>query len=302
MADFRPRPGTRREFMDKLVTPYDEVTGNPNQIFSKTVLAGTPEFNRSLEISQKTGDVDVNVAIGLLDIDEAIQWHFDNVLKLSVTQNNQKKTVPVLYGSPERWKSIQADGYFRDVNNKIQVPLVIYRRTNVKPIRDLGNKLDGNAVKNLIYLQKGYNKNNVYNNFKLLNNRVRQKEYIVAFPPDYVEVTYECLIYTYYIEQMNKLVEAINFANNSYWGSTEKYQFRCSIEDFGTSVVIEVGDERMVKSSFNITTQGYTIPESINREVAVANRKFVPSQIAFGIEMAQTIGELNLERPNIINK
>ena len=31
--------------------------------------------------------------------------------------------VPVLYGSPERWKSVQKDGFYRDKNGKIQAPL-----------------------------------------------------------------------------------------------------------------------------------------------------------------------------------
>lgn len=298
MADYQPRPATRREFMNKLVNPYEPAQiGNPNKIFSETVVPGMPEFNRSLEISQK-GDTDINVAVGFSDMDDAIQWHFDNVLKLSVMQNNQRRAVPVIYGTPERWKSIQADGYFRDKNGKIQVPLVIYRRTTVTPVSDLGNKLDGNAVKNLILVQKSYGKNNVYSNFNLLNNRVKEKEFVVAFPPDYVEVTYECLVYTYFAEQMNGLVEAINFANKSYWGSPEKYQFRCAIESFGVSTSIEAGEDRLVKTTFNLTLQGYIIPDSLNREVASVNRLFAPSQIAFGVEMAQSPEEFKVEKNN----
>lgn len=296
MSNIQPRPENRREFMNKLVDPYPLAeAGNPNQIYSQTVTPGVPEFNRSLEISQK-GDTDVNVAVGLEDMDSAIQWHFDNVLKLSVLQNSQRKVVPVIYGSPERWKGVQADGYYRDKEGKIQVPLVIYRREGMQPIRDLGNKLDGNNVKNYMLAQKNYNRKNIYSNFSILNNRVKEKAYTIVPIPDYVNVTYQCLVYTYFAEQMNGLVEAINFAAYSYWGDPSKYMFRTKIDNFSNVVNVEAGEDRMVKSEFKIELNGYIIPDSLNKEIAIANRVFGPSQIAFGMELAQTSGEYKLER------
>jgi len=298
MADYKPIPNTRREFMNKLINPYAEAAlGNPNQVYSETAAPGTPSFNRAYEISQK-GDTDMNVSVGLEDMDNAIQWQFDNVLKLSVVQNNQRKVVPVIYGSPERWKSIQADGYFRDKDNKIQVPLVIYRRDTVEPVRNVGNKIDGNVVKNFILARRSYNKHDIYSNFSLLNNRIPEKSYSVVPVPDYVNVTYQCLVYTYFVEQMNKLVEAINFSSYSYWGDPSgKYMFRTVVDSFGNNINVEVGEDRLVKSEFKITLNGYIIPDSLNREMAVVNRTFGPSQIAFGVELAQTSGEYKLELP-----
>lgn len=275
--------------MDKLVDPYDPTLGNPNQIYSETVLSGLPEFNRSYEISQKSGDTDINVAVGFDDMDQAIQYQFENVFKLSVIQNNQRRVVPIIYGTPERWKSIQADGYYRDKENKIQAPIVIYKRNNTLPVRDLGNKLDGNTVKNFILAKRGYNKRNVYGNFCALNNRVPEKDYIVAFPPDYVEVTYTCLVYTYFVEHMNSLIEAINFGSYSYWGDSSKYMFRARIENFDTSVSVEVGEDRLVKNEFLIKLNGYIIPESLNREVAAVNRVYAPSQIALGVDLKEKV-------------
>jgi hypothetical protein len=297
MSSYKPIPNTKREFMNKLVNPYPEAAlGNPNQVYSESAKPGTPTFNRAYEISQK-GDVDANVAVGLGDMDDAIQWQFDNVLKLSVTQNNQKRFVPVIYGSPERWKSIQADGYFRDKDNKIQVPLIIYRREGIEPIRNIGNKIDGNIAKNLMLVKRSYTKNDVYSNFKLLNNRIPEKAYTVVPIPDYVNVSYQCLMYTYFVEQMNTLVEAVNFSSYSYWGDPSKYMFRTAIDNFTNNVVIEAGDDRIVKSEFKITLNGYIIPDSLNREMAAANRSFGPSQIAFGVEMAESTGEYKLELP-----
>jgi hypothetical protein len=282
--------------MNTLVEPYEPAKiGNPNKVYSESVTPGVPEFNRSFEISQK-GDTDLNVAVGLEDMDQAIQYHFDNVLKLSVEQNNQRKTVPVIYGSPERWKSMQADGFFRDTKGKIQVPLIIYRRESIQPVKSLGNKLDGNTVKNFMLVQRSYNNKDIYSNFSALNNRVPEKAYSVSPIPDYVDVTYKCIMYTYFAEQMNGLVEAVNFASDSYWGdSSSKYIFRVAVDNFSTLIEIEAGDDRMVKSEFNLKLNGYIIPDSLNKEIAVANRLFGPSQIAFGMELAQSSGEFKLE-------
>jgi hypothetical protein len=85
--------------MNKLVLPYDEKSGNPNQIPSEDYKAGQPEQNRSQEISLKN-DKDKVFTVGIKDINEAIDYYFNNVLKLTVNQNGANIKVPVLYGSP----------------------------------------------------------------------------------------------------------------------------------------------------------------------------------------------------------
>ena len=288
MANEKPRVATRREFMNKLIDPYEPAKlGNPNSNYLDTITPGVPEFNRSYEISQK-GDVDTDVSVGFDEMDAAIQYHFNNKLELSVLQNGQRRVVPVVYGSPERWKSIQADGYFRDTEGKIQVPLVVYRREGIEPVKSLGNKLDGNLVKNFMLVQKGYSNKNIYGNFSVLTNRLPEKSYNVTPIPDYVNVTYQCVVYTYFVEQMNGLIEAINFASDSYWGDPSTYIFRTKIDSYSTIVEIQAGDDRMVKSEFKLTLSGYIIPDSLNREVAVANRMLGPSQIQFGLETANS--------------
>lgn len=296
--NYKPRPENRREFMNKLVTPSDPTIGNPNQVYSETVRPGQPEFNRAYEISQKR-DTDVNVAIGIKDIDEAVMYYFQNVIKPSVTQNNIRRDVPVIYGSPERWKSVQADGYYKDFQGKIQVPLIMFKRDSIDRNRDLGNKLDGNRVNNLVLVQRRFSRRNVYDNFAALTNRVPEKEFIVAFPPDYITLTYSCIIFTDFVEQMDKLVEAINFASDSYWGDPSKFQFRARIDSYSTQTALEIGQDRAVKSTFNIVMNGYVIPDSINREVASANRLFSTTQVVFGLETAESseVFTANLKKP-----
>ena len=50
--------------------------------------------------------------------------------------------------------------------------------------------------------------------------------------PDYVTINYSCVVQTYYTDQLNKIVEAINYASDSYWGNPERFKFRARIRYF----------------------------------------------------------------------
>ena len=285
------RPQNRKEFMSKIVGPaYDPKEGTVPKPFSEPTKLGQPENNRALEISLK-GDTDKDFYIGIKDIDEALMYYFNNVLRLSVVQNNARLNVPTIYGTPENWKSIQADGYYRDENGKLMAPLLMFKRTSITQNRTLGNKLDGNSTHNLQLFETSFNKRNFYSNFQALNNRVPEKKYIVAVTPDYVTVEYECILWTYFVEQMDKLIESLNFASRSYWGDPNRFQFYSSIETFQDSITYNIGDNRAVRTNFNLTLNGYLIPDSINKKIASVDRYFGVSQVVFGIETATGIEE-----------
>jgi len=292
MANQVVRPTSRREFMDKLIEPYDPKYGNPNEIFSEPTKLGQPEMNRAREISVKDDNIR-DYKIGIQDFDEALMYYFQNVLKPSVIQNNTRINVPILYGSPENWKTVQSDGYYRDANGKLLAPLIMFKRRSITQNRTLGNKLDGNSAKNIQLFKKKYSKRNIYGNFNLLNNRNPEVEYVASITPDYVTVEYDCLVWTYFIEQMDSLVESINFASRTYWGDPTKFQFYSSIESFEESINYEVGEDRAIKNSFSLTLNGYLIPDSVNKSMAAVNRSFGVSKIIFGIETSDSIQSTN---------
>ena len=302
MANQVVRPTSRREFMDKLVEPYDPKYGNPNEIFSEPTKLGQPEMNRAREISVKDDNIR-DYKIGIQDFDEALMYYFQNVLKPSVIQNNTRINVPILYGSPENWKTVQSDGYYRDANGKLLAPLIMFKRRSITQNRTLGNKLDGNSVKNIQLFKKKYSKRNIYGNFNLLNNRNPEVEYVASITPDYVTVEYDCLVWTYFIEQMDSLVESINFASRTYWGDPTKFQFYSSIESFEESINYEVGEDRAIKNSFSLTLNGYLIPDSVNKSMAAINRVFGVSQVVFGLETtdgsAETISTKKLTKKSL---
>ena len=243
--------------------------------------------NRGYQRSVKNDDVK-QFSIGLRDIDETIVYYFNNVIKPSVIQNGKRINVPILYGSPERWKAVQADGYYRDKNGKIQTPLIMFKRDSIEKNRSLGNKLDANNPNNFAIFQKGYSKKNVYDRFSALTNRDEVKELYGVIIPDYVNITYSCIIFTEYVEQMNKIVESINFASDAYWGDPEKFNFRAMIDNYTTVTEVNQGQDRTVKTNFNITMMGHIVPDSINTSIANMNKFYSKSAVKFGLEVAGT--------------
>ena len=281
------RPQNRREFMDKLIVPADVQYGNPNLIFSEPFKPGQPEFNRAYETSFEP-TADKKFSIGIKDIDQAIMYYFTNALKLTVFQNNSTVLVPVIYGSPEKWKSIQKDGYYRDGAAKIMSPLLVFKRNSVVQNRTLGNKLDGNVAKNVQLFEKVFSRRNIYDNFNVLQNQIPQKEYVVVVTPDYVTVNYTCIMWTNFVEQMNKLIEAVNFASNSYWGDPNSFQFLTKTETFTDAQIYEQGEDRLVRTEFDLTVNGYLIPDSLNAYLAQLSAKtYNICKIVFTTEQVQ---------------
>jgi len=287
MANQVVRPETRREFMSKLIDAYDPKYAPIAEVFSEPTKLGQPENNRAKEISVKNDNIR-DFKIGIQDFDEAIMYYFKEFLKPSVIQNNTRVNVPILYGDPENWKSVQADGYYRDTNGRLLAPLIMFKRTSLTQNRGLGFKIDGNVSKNIQLFEKKFSKRNVYNNFSVLNNRVPETEYIASITPDYVTAQYECVVWTYFIEQMDELVESINFASRTYWGDPSKFQFYSSIESFNESITYEIGEDRAVKNTFNIELNGYIIPDSINKSLASMNKVYGISKIIFGLETSDS--------------
>jgi len=281
------RPQNRREFMDKLIVPKDPEYGNPNLIFSEPFKPGQPEFNRAYETSfEPTGDK--KFSIGVKDIDEAVMWHFNNALKLSVYQNNNTILVPIIYGDPEKWKSVQRDGYYRDGASRIMPPLLMFKRASVVQNRTLGNKLDGNRAYNVQLFEKPFSKRNIYDNFNVLQNQKPQKEYAVVVTPDYVTINYKCIMWTNFVEQMDKLIEAVNFASNSYWGDPSSFQFLVKMETFSDIQTYEQGEDRLVRTDFDMTLNGYLIPDSLNAYLAqLTSKTYNLCKVVFNTEQVQ---------------
>lgn len=274
----------------KKITPKSQTTLTNDQI--DPYVGEKPfiknEVNRAEQISRKDDNSITDLSISLEDIDNAIKYYFDNIIKPTVQQNNQQIEVPIMYGSPERWSTVQKTGFIRDKIGKILVPLIVYKRTNIEKNRNLGNKLDGNKSQLLQPFTNRYTRKNQYDRFNLINNRFPQEEFYLTVVPDYVTINYECVIWTNYVQQMNNIVEAINFASDSYWGDPNRFKFRARIDNFSTINELIRGEDRAVKTNFNITMSGYIIPDSINKYKAQDLKKYFSRCTLIFIAEAET--------------
>ena len=57
------------------------------------------------------------------------------------------------------------------------------------------------------------------------------KDLLVTTPPNYVNISYDFVLWTNFISQMNSLVEAFTEFNNQYWGTGLERKFFSLIEN-----------------------------------------------------------------------
>jgi surface protein len=274
----KPTPKTQREIsVDLNKESYGGLT-NPNLPSPKD-----PEIERASKISFKGDDVKP-FSIGIKDIDEAVFYYFENVIKPFVIQNGERLTVPIIYGSPEKWKSFQKDGYYRDQKGKIMAPLIMFKKESMDKNRAISNKLDANQPNNYSISTKKYNARNSYDNFSILTNRIPEKQYYATVIPDYVTITYTCVIFTYYVEQLNKIVESIEYASDAYWGDPQRFKFKASIDSFGFQTELVQENERIVRSTFDIKLNGYITPEILQKDLESIKKFTNTTRVNFEIE------------------
>lgn len=301
MAKYRkPIPKTQREISEDLITPFDIERGNPNAQVNPNENETGIDFNRSTKLSFK-GDTSKPFSIGIQDLDEAVFFYFENVIQPFVRQNGLRINVPVIYGSPERWKSFQKDGYYRDKQGAVMLPIIVIKRDTITKDRTITNKLDANMPNLYASFQKAYNPKNFYSNFAAINNKIPVKNFNAVAVPDYVTLEYSVIIQTYYMSQLNKIIEACEYASDAYWGNPERFQFRARIDQFTSTTELSAGNDRLVKGNFNISLKGYIIPDTIQKDVTAIkkwNSKGVVSITSEVVSDASIFGEGNVMNPS----
>ena len=248
------------------------------------------EFNRGTKLSRNSigaKDDVKNVSVGIMDMDSAIMYYFNEVIKPEVEVNKEKVKVPCIYASPERWVTISKQGYLRDKKRQIIVPLIVFKRTGMSRDDNMPvDKLDANEP-NLFYsFEKKFTQHNRYDKFSVQQNLSPGREYYNVAMPDYVQLSYEFTIWTSYIEQMNRIVEKINYSDGAYWGEPGKMRFRTRIESFSDASSID--GERLIKTTFSMTLNGYIVPEHYNN-VSTTQKYLTPKKIIIREDADQTI-------------
>ena len=227
-----------------------------------------------------------DVSVSLMDMDSAIMYYFENIIKPQVVENGETVKVPIMYASPERWAAVQKQGFMRDAKRQIILPVIAFRRTGMEKDSTIPvDKLDPEEPKLHYSFERKYNPRNRYDNFTVQQGIIPQREYYNVAMPDYMVLTYDFIIWTHYIEQMNKLVERINWSAGSYWGQPNKMRFRTNIESYTDAT--EVADnERLIRTEFSVTLNGYLIPEAFNELSGphTSTTHLTPSNVIIGTE------------------
>ena len=123
----------------------------------------------------------------------------------------------------------------------------------------------------------------------MLDTGIKPKEEsIITGVPDYVTITYEFILWTNFIEQMNMLQEAFIEHDNQYWGDSNDYKFHCKIEGMTDATEMTVDSERLIKTNFQVQSSGYLLPEYISNvilnKVSQTRKELTASKIVFNFK------------------
>jgi hypothetical protein len=92
------------------------------------------------------------------------------------------------------------------------------------------------------------------------------------------------------MDQLNKIIEAIEYASDSYWGDPSRFQFRAMIDSFAIKNELVDKEERTVSSTFSIKLNGYIIPDTIQKDTTAL--KQIPDIVRVTVS-EQVVNDIN---------
>jgi len=234
-------------------------------------------------------DLSKQYSITLKDIDTSIISYIKNVIRPTVQEANEQIRVTIMYGNEERWKAVRKRGVLRDKNNALILPLIMLKRINVEKSDMIpGYEHDIRRKYTEVVRNTGWSKDNRYTRFAVQTNELPIYENLVTTIPNYVNITYEFVLWTNYIEQMNPLIETFMEHDKTYWGDKDTYRFICSLDSVNDASEMNQDGERFIKSTFSVISKAYLLPEETNSIVTgklnQVQKRITPSRVVFGIE------------------
>lgn len=278
-----PLKRTRDTFIDD-----DRSEQNPRPVLG---------MGRHLEV-RRDKDKIREFGVTLYDVDFAIKSFIDQKMMLRVEDNGESIIVPTVYANSEKWASIQKDGFLKDKKGKTIAPLITFRRSSVA----FNSNLKRNKVattKQIAYImQQPYSKANPYDKFSTQYEPKRSYEYFLLPLPDYVDISYDFIVWCEYQNQLNGILEAfIRFAGQAF-GDKNFFKFSTNIESFGIEDSNTTGQDRIVRSTFQILVHAYLIPKDLAAQTTI-KRVVSPNKIQF---ITETFRDPNsAQNPETIN-
>jgi len=210
----------------------------------------------------------------------AIAEHMIDTILPTVEIFEEKQKIPVVYGNPERWKSVQKDGYLRDKNGMIQIPLVMFKRNSVARDDTLASTMNRHVSYSAV---SRYSKKHRYDRFSAITRTEKPVNFYDIVMPDYVTVSYEVIIWTDFTEHMNKIVEAFQYATDEYWGDKGGFKFRVKIDSFDNTTEVSEGSQRIVRTNFTMAVYAYLLPEQFDNQ-STHKKSMSAKKVVWGME------------------
>tara|TARA_R110000744_G_scaffold67329_3_gene137352 strand:- start:1995 stop:2864 length:870 start_codon:yes stop_codon:yes gene_type:complete len=235
-------------------------------------------------------DVVKGISITLYDVDFAIKRYIEQTIKPAVIENGRRIPVPVQYGSPEKWTSMQKLAALRDGKSKANFPLIVYSRTRVSKNSDLPklNVLQGRESQMMDHFVNRYTEINKYDRFSTLQNRQPKLERYSMVVPKFVNITYQLQIFCDYVEQINDINEMFLDHEGRAWGIEYKFMSSQDGMDFNTSVPSD--GERINTSTIGLNVKAGLISKDIDMQPSTG-RNITSYNIRFG--EPSTVSDIN---------
>ena len=242
-------------------------------------------FNRATQIKREGNELGKGVR--LYDVDLAIAEHMIDTVVPSVEAFNEKIKVPVMYGNPERWASIRKNGYLRDKNGMLQIPLIMFKRNSISRDDTMPNTMNRHVSYPTV---TKFSKKHKYDRFSAMTDTTRPVQQYDIVMPDYVSISYEVMIWTDFTEHMNKIIEAFQYATDEYWGDKSGFKFRVKIDNFDNTTEVGEGTQRIVRTTFTMAVNAYLLPEKFDNE-PTHTKSLSPKKVVWGLEWDLTGGD-----------
>jgi hypothetical protein len=257
---------------------------NPNAPRFTAPEAKSAKPNRATQIRRDDDNVK-DISLTLYDVDFNVKRYIEEHIDPYILEQGKKVKVPVVYSSPEKWTSMQKLAALRDGRGKQNLPIIAYKRNSMTINNDLArNKVlqgEGNVINH--YSPK-YSNQNQYDRFSMLQGgRKKRYEYYSIAVPDFVVISYELLIWTDFIEQLNGLVEMFTYHQGTSWGSTYKFNTVGNSYDFETQTGAD--GERVTRCTLGLTVNAGLIPKDIGKEVNM-KKTISATNVRFGTRTA----------------
>ena len=221
---------------------------------------------RETQIRRDT-DTHNTFSITLYDVDFAIKRYIENIIKPYITENGRTIPVPVQYGSPEKWTSMQKLAALRDGKSKSNFPLIVYTRTNVNKNQELSklNVFSGQERQMMDHFVNRYSQINKYDKFSALRNLQPKRERYSMVVPNFVDISYSIKIFC-------------------------DYEFMSSYSSADLNTSVPSDGDRLVTSNIDLNVKAGLISKDIDLQPSTG-KNITSYNIAFKTRTVNNVGD-----------